>query len=598
MDVFYLIKQHLDAVACPVYDPGRDGRALAVALGLRGVPWPRHPGLRGQPASYCAQEAQQQLGTERFCGAVWWSQIFLKARLPVVGRTAKGLPRFDGHAVRTAVLEAHGGAPAAWVCAAVGLGCEPWFAHSMLPLPTDPSEWRSMLPAIRVFWQAVRKYRGAQRQQLLHGVIAHRIRTRVMDQPRSFVGRDARRLLEAECDAALASTAAAVTDLLVDALVGGTWGASPSLQRQREAYEDLLNSKAVGPLVAGGWSARLGALDRARALELGSGGGTRFAGSPLARRVVRHVVSGDEGVEELREELEAAWKEGVEAVAREVGIVDGGYESDEYYLSNEDEHGRLFTLKLRIEQREKQLVLEEKFAACGLRIGAFARRPDADGCPIPTRVSHPQLGVHSDDVVGVYELCGLKDNERRWNDNEMWGHAQRNSWCEGTVQSHAERFRRYARLRDALGPEGLPDPWEESRLCADFVVHGTYNGPVSDGSASRKGETKEDRALRLAAAMVKEMHFLDTETDYEEILEQSWNVLAPERAKLLAVREFINEDGRAGMSARLALLPPRLRQLAGTIGTLTQAEKACVRHCVEEEEEEDSEASDSDSDDD
>jgi hypothetical protein len=80
-------------------------------------------------------------------------------------------------------------------------------------------------------------------------------------------------------------------------------------------------------------------------------------------------------------------------------------------------------------------------------------------------------------LAPLYELYGYIDTTTHYCVDNTW------VWDEPVTLS--ERFSRYKVLKDALKKQGL-ELREDSCLCAEYVIDGSYSGPDVDGIVTGK----------------------------------------------------------------------------------------------------------------
>lgn len=119
-------------------------------------------------------------------------------------------------------------------------------------------------------------------------------------------------------------------------------------------------------------------------------------------------------------------------------------------------------------------------------------------------------------------------------------------------------FNRYQELETALRRERMKLR-EDSRLCAQYIILGEYDGPELD----------IQDALQSVVQMMHEMNFLYRETKYKRFMRDLGKT--SEKAKHYAVRYFLHECTKDSTDTEtpieewlLERIPPRLRKVVSS----------------------------------
>lgn len=153
--------------------------------------------------------------------------------------------------------------------------------------------------------------------------------------------------------------------------------------------------------------------------------------------------------------------------------------------------------------------------------------------PIISKVRDNATGLDTDVLMPMYELL------------------HKSRYAPEHAQQLINEFRRYAELRDALHEQGLSIR-EDSRICAEYVLYGKYEGPDMPRVFASD--------LMRVVELMREMGFLFQRTEYASYRRNRPVV----RAKELALREYLYQDS-IQCADRYAALPMRLRAFASFI---------------------------------
>jgi hypothetical protein len=174
--------------------------------------------------------------------------------------------------------------------------------------------------------------------------------------------------------------------------------------------------------------------------------------------------------------------------------------------------------------------IRQKYNSCGLI--PQLEFDYLDHFPEVIDVIHTESGLNTSVLAPLYSLFDI-DNEYNWYENDPI------KLCN--------RFERYVKLKNALKNVDIDTIRNDSRVCAEYVILGTYSGACDPSCID---------ILENVVAMMIEMKFLFEKTDYSRFMK---NVRNTDKAKELAIRRFINEiNDSVLVQEKIAKLPHRL----------------------------------------
>jgi hypothetical protein len=531
MDIANLLETKLKQEICSIYTPSdmaTDVRAFRVAMGL-----PPHSNTvtktKGRQApntnpqsSYIFSDVVKKLAVNKLN----WERLLTMVNH--VGKTKSALVRLDAEGVRRAVLAEYNGDVASWLAAAVGQGFPNWLARQWLPLPhtqAPPVEF------MRDMWNVLSKF---QDSPTLRSIVAQRLPLYKDKSDFTLFKEGFKRVC------ALVTSPIIVYDLVADAL----WVSG-------KCYKDhpLANVLRDRPRIEMNYTQCMDVLERAR--QIGSMG--RDVDSlELAHTCVDYVFDNHLDYSDIETQLinarHARLLQRVQQLHTYV-YIDTAVYTDDTDLDN------------AVTYYEKEKIMVDWFKQYNLHIEDFDSEVDfvdEEGQPIPSRVQDLTLGLWTDVLKPMYDVYGIL-KAGQYHISNPWG-----EWEPAVLST---RFARYEELKDALHALNLVLR-NDSRVCAEYVIDGTYSGPGTCQDKRIDGYV----ALEQVVAMMGEMNFLFTHTKYSDFMR---NTRDSEQAKVLAVRAYLNKDKDLKAETRLKDVPLRLADIVKKQGMhpLTEEEQ-------------------------